>query len=105
MYKEFGIKNSFTYEATFAGTSVDVETGMQRQFNQKDFMNMGKSLCEAFYDYEEKMFELDKKNAVFEEIACRLKIQARNKKTEAEAENGENEINSENNRPESKVSK
>ena len=89
MYKEFGIKNSLTYEATFAGTSVDVETGKQRQFNQKDFMDMGKSLCEAFYDYDRKMFEMDKKNAVFEQIATRLKMQIAQKNGEAENENSE----------------
>lgn len=90
MYKEFGIKNSLTYEATFAGTSVDVESGKQRQFNQKDFMDMGKSLCEAFYDYDRKMFEMDKKNAVFEQIATRLKMQIAQKNgEEAEFENSE----------------
>ena len=82
MYKEFGIKNSLTYEATFAGTSNDVKNNQQRQFNQKDFMDMGKSLCEAFHDYEEKMFELDKKNAVFEQIATRLKLQVAQKNGE-----------------------
>merc|ERR1711953_1593736 len=45
-------------------------------------MDMGKSLCEAFHDYEEKMFELDKKNAVFEQIATRLKLQVAQKNGE-----------------------
>ena len=76
MYKEFQIKNSFTLEATFAGTSDDVnDEKLKRQFNQYDFMNIGKHTAEALLDYHMTDLDINKKAKLFEDIASHLKFQ------------------------------
>jgi hypothetical protein len=76
MYREFQIRNSFTLEATFAGTSDEYsESGIHRQFNQLDFMNIGKHTAEALWDYHLSDINIDRKAALFEDIANHLKLQ------------------------------
>jgi len=71
MYKEFGIKNSFTLEATFAGTSFEVEPSFQ--FNQGDFMKIGILLAKAFKSYHEMHTSTLKKENTFKEIVSHIR--------------------------------
>ncbi|CAL1548208.1 unnamed protein product [Lymnaea stagnalis] len=50
MWRQMGIYNSFTLEATFSGTMTD--RTKCRHFNILDFMEMGKVLAEVLMDYE-----------------------------------------------------
>merc|ERR1711879_1069609 len=74
MYKEFNIKNSFTLEATFAGTSPNAQDG-QKQFNQKDFMDIGVLLANAFRSYCDVHENEENKDKVFKEIINHIKSQ------------------------------
>uniref|UniRef100_H2YEX0 Uncharacterized protein n=1 Tax=Ciona savignyi TaxID=51511 RepID=H2YEX0_CIOSA len=49
MFKQIGIANSFTLEATFAGTTCGNKVG--RHFNISDFQLVGRSLCESILEY------------------------------------------------------
>merc|ERR1712176_541427 len=79
MYREFGIRNSLTLEATFAGTSDNwaghKDSKIHRQFNQKDFMNIGKHTAEALWDYHVADIDVEKKSKLFEVIAQHLQRQ------------------------------
>lgn len=49
MWKEVGILNSYTMEATFCGHSSG--TGKRNHFSIKDFEDMGSHFCDTLLDY------------------------------------------------------
>nr|XP_039257759.1 uncharacterized protein LOC120334341 isoform X2 [Styela clava] len=51
MFRQFGISNSFTLEASFSGT-MQKKWDSGRHFNIEDFLSIGRSLCESVLDYE-----------------------------------------------------
>ncbi|XP_070534073.1 uncharacterized protein [Ptychodera flava] len=51
MWRQMGIMNSFTMEATFCGSKNLVSTDPPRHFTTKDFEAMGKHFCEVVLEY------------------------------------------------------
>ncbi|PAA91645.1 hypothetical protein BOX15_Mlig032425g2 [Macrostomum lignano] len=51
MWRQFGIENSFTMEATFSGTSASMSDC--RHFNTNDLESMGHSLASALWQYKQ----------------------------------------------------
>ncbi|XP_078398375.1 cytosolic carboxypeptidase 2-like [Cetorhinus maximus] len=49
MYRQLGLNNSFTLEASFSG-AVKEQLAV-RHFNIKDYMSIGKTFCEGIMDY------------------------------------------------------
>nr|CAB3263164.1 uncharacterized protein LOC104265751 [Phallusia mammillata] len=49
MFRQMGIYNSFTMEASFSGTKFNKDKG--RHFNIDDFQLMGRKLCECVLEY------------------------------------------------------
>ncbi|XP_067874643.1 cytosolic carboxypeptidase 2-like isoform X2 [Heterodontus francisci] len=49
MYRQLGLSNSFTLEASFSG-AVKEQLAI-RHFNIKDYMSIGKTFCEGIMDY------------------------------------------------------
>ncbi|GCC16833.1 hypothetical protein chiPu_0017362 [Chiloscyllium punctatum] len=49
MYRQLGLKDSFTLEASFSGAIK--EQLAERHFNIQDFMSIGKTFCEGIIDY------------------------------------------------------
>jgi cytosolic carboxypeptidase protein 2/3 len=75
LYKEFGIVNSFTMEASFCGANFGKHTDFH--FNQEHFQQLGHDFCEALLDFcspdqgkvKIVMEELEVMNPFEEEIA------------------------------------
>ncbi|XP_077868214.1 uncharacterized protein LOC100369281, partial [Saccoglossus kowalevskii] len=51
MWRQLGISNSFTMEATFCGSKNLLSAEPPRHFTSKDFESMGKHFCEVVLDY------------------------------------------------------
>eukprot|EP00057_Strongylocentrotus_purpuratus_P007590 XP_011662064.1 PREDICTED: uncharacterized protein LOC580601 isoform X4 [Strongylocentrotus purpuratus] len=52
MWRQMGISNSFTLEATFCG-SKDITSHAPRHFNLQDFQDLGRHFCEALLVYHQ----------------------------------------------------
>ena len=49
MWREMGITNSYTMEATFCGSQLGTMAGLQ--FKSEDLERMGYQLCDTILDY------------------------------------------------------
>ena len=76
LFKEFGIMNCFTLEASFHGY-IDVDRTTQ-EFTTESLEQMGRSLASTIYDYQEMVDEDDRQRAVVRE-------QIKNKKKKIKA--------------------
>ncbi|KAK3697746.1 hypothetical protein QZH41_010295, partial [Actinostola sp. cb2023] len=72
MWRQLGIMNSFTMEATFCGANFgDMEKG--RHFNTHDFEDMGRHFCEVLMEYSEaKSANRNEMTQAFIELACKM---------------------------------
>ncbi|KAJ7370497.1 hypothetical protein OS493_032063 [Desmophyllum pertusum] len=72
MWRQMGITNSFTMEATFCGANFgDVEKG--RHFHVGDFEEMGRHFCEVLLEYSEaKNGNRSEMTQAFVELACKM---------------------------------
>ncbi|XP_031548835.1 cytosolic carboxypeptidase 2-like isoform X2 [Actinia tenebrosa] len=72
MWRQLGIANSFTMEATFCGANFgDMERG--RHFNTRDFQDMGRHFCEVLMEYSEaKSANRNEMTQSFVELACKM---------------------------------
>ncbi|CAF1387178.1 unnamed protein product, partial [Didymodactylos carnosus] len=65
MWKEMCIKNSFTLEASFAGSSI-VEKPCH--FNIKDYEDFGRCICHSLHHYMEALADSNRLNSIFSDI-------------------------------------
>lgn len=72
MWRQMGIANSFTMEATFCGANFgDMEKG--RHFHVGDFEEMGRHFCEVLLEYSEaKTGNRSEMTQAFVELACKM---------------------------------
>lgn len=72
MWRQMGITNSFTMEATFCGANFgDMEKG--RHFHVGDFEEMGRHFCEVLLEYTEaKSGNRSEMTQAFVELACKM---------------------------------
>jgi len=72
MWRQMGITNSFTMEATFCGANFgDMAKG--RHFHVGDFEGMGRDFCEVLLEYSEaKNGNRSEMTQAFVELACKM---------------------------------
>ncbi|XP_015750259.1 PREDICTED: cytosolic carboxypeptidase 3-like [Acropora digitifera] len=72
MWRQMGIANSFTMEATFCGANFgDMAKG--RHFHVGDFEEMGRHFCEVLLEYSEaKSSDRSEMTQAFVELACKM---------------------------------
>nr|XP_026690269.1 uncharacterized protein LOC104265751 isoform X2 [Ciona intestinalis] len=70
MFRQMGIANSFTLEATFAGTIAGSRIG--RHFNISDFQLIGRKLCECILEYSNVFDNPVKKSKVILQMTTEI---------------------------------